>query len=145
MRIRDIEGEIEEAPNLTSFIDVMMVLLIFLMAVTTFRQVEREVEIQLPGLSSSQPLSGAASQQVIINIAEDGRMVVSGQTYGASELEELLTQMSTRDPSRQVLIRADERSLHRFFATVAGICRRAGVSEVKIGYILQEPSPVTLQ
>ena len=144
MRIRDIEGEMEEAPNLTSFIDVMMVLLIFLMAVTTFRQVEREVEIQLPGLSSSQPLSGP-SQQVIINIAEDGRMVVSGQTYGASELEELLTQMSTRDPSRQVLIRADERSLHRFFATVAGICRRAGVSEVKIGYVLQEPSPVTLQ
>jgi biopolymer transport protein ExbD len=144
MRIRDIEGEIEEAPNLTSFIDVMMVLLIFLMAVTTFRQVEREVEIQLPGLSSSQPLSGV-SQQVIINIAEDGRMVVSGQTYGASELEELLTQMSTRDPSRQVLIRAHERSLHRYFASVAGICRRAGVSEVKIGYVLQEPSPVTLQ
>jgi biopolymer transport protein ExbD len=144
MRIRDIEGEMEEAPNLTSFIDVMMVLLIFLMAVTTFRQVEREVEIQLPGLSSSQPLSGP-SQQMIINIAEDGRMVVSGQEYAASALEELLTQVATRDPSREVLIRADERSIHRYFATVAGICRRAGVNEVKIGYVLQEPTPMTIQ
>ena len=40
---------------------------------------------------------------------------------------------------REVLIRADERSLHKYFAGVAALCRKAGINEVKIGYLIEEP------
>ena len=144
MLIKDTETEQEEPLNMTPLIDMVFLLLIFFLVATTFRQEERELGVQLPNLSSNAPLS-AVPTQLVINIHEDGRLIVSGSTYGDTELEELLTQVATRDPSREVLIRADERSMHRYFANVASICRRAGVDEVKIGYIVQEPTPTQLQ
>lgn len=144
MRIRDSESEQEEALNLTPLIDMVFLLLIFFLVATTFRQEEREISIQLPGLSSSQPLS-SLPQQVIINIREDGSTLVAGKVYEPDALEDLLTAVGTNDPTRQVLIRADERSLHRYFAGVASLCRRAGINEVKVGYIVEEPQPVPVQ
>ena len=46
------------------------------------------------------------------------------------------------DPAvRVVLIRADERSLMKYFASVATLCRRAGVNELKIGLLQQDAAP----
>jgi len=140
MRIRDPETDQEEPVNLMPLIDMVFLLLIFFLVATTFRQEEREINIQLPGLFSSQPLS-SLPQQLIINIREDGSVVITGKTYDRKELEEMLGTVATYDPNREVLIRADERSLHRYFAEVAAIVRRCGISEVKIGYVPNEYKP----
>jgi biopolymer transport protein ExbD len=143
MRIRDPEADLDEPHNLLPLIDTLFFLLMFFLIATRFKEEEREVGIQLPGLASSQPLS-ALPQQIIINVKEDGATVVAGKTYNSDELMDLLKE-SAVSGNRDVLIRADERSLHRYFANVAGVCRRAGIGEVKIGYILEEPSPVPVQ
>ena len=94
--------------------------------------------MQLPGTSSVEPLS-ATPRQLIINIRSDGALRVAGRTYDSAGLESLLRRVVTDSPQREVLIRADERSIHKYFAGVAGLCRKAGVGEVKIGYILEKP------
>lgn len=141
MRIRDRNADAEEPINLISLIDTLFFLLMFFLVGTQFKEEERTVGIQLPGIASSQPLS-AVPRQLIINIADDGQTVVAGKVYDLKELGELLSRTVREDPGREVLIRADERSMHRYFAGVASLCRRVGVGEAKIGYVVEEPRPM---
>ena len=138
MLIRDREADFDEGINLMPLIDILVFMVMFFLVATKFREEERSAEVQLPGLSSSVPLSAAPSQ-LIVNIREDGAAIVAGKRYEGLEFEALLAQAAVGQ--RDVLIRADERSLHRHFARVAGLCRRAGIGEVKIGYVVEEPRP----
>ena len=143
MRIKDPESDQEEPINLLNLIDTLFFLLMFFLIATRFKEEERDVGVMLPQLASSQPLS-ALPQQIIINIREDGTTVIANKSYDSDQLLELLSQNAVAG-NRDVLIRADERSLHRYFANVAGLCRKAGIAEVKIGYLLEEPTPVKVE
>jgi len=140
MRIRETQSE-EEAPiNLMPLIDMVFLLLIFFLVATTFAQEERDLSIQLPGTALARPLS-APPQQLILNVQADGTVVVATRKYDMQALAELLARVARDQPEREVLIRADERSLHLYFARVASICREVGINEVKIGYIIEKPRP----
>ena len=138
MRIRDRETYHDEPVNLMSLIDTLFFLIMFFLVATQFKEEERALGVQLPGLASSQPLS-AMPRQLIINVCQDGSTVVSGKPVDERELGQLLAGIALNDSGREVLIRADQRSIHQYFAGVAALCRRAGISEVKIGYIVEEP------
>ncbi len=136
MRIRD--PQIEEEPyNLVPLTDMVFNLLIFFMAATTFTQIERDTAVKLPNTSQARALS-APPQQFIVNIKEDGSLIVNGRTYEAAALSQLLAEVAQKDPGRNVLIRADERSTFRHFAGVVDLCRRVGIAEAKIGYLKEQ-------
>src|SRR5580765_6867630 len=140
MRIKDPMNEGEEPYNLVPLTDMVFNLLIFFMCATTFAQVEKELSVQLPHTSTSfKPLS-AAPRQVIINIREDGASIVAGKTYAAEDLAQLLADSLAKDASTSVIVRADERTIMRHFASVATICRHAGVGETRISYIDDVPA-----
>lgn len=134
MRIKEVAGDAEDPINMTPMIDMVFLLLIFFLVATTFATEERDVKVQLPRIAQSQPLS-AVSQELVINIREDGQTSVAGQLMDEAALGKFLSEQTKRDPGRAVLIRADERSLHKYFAAVARICKHAGVHELKIGYV----------
>jgi biopolymer transport protein ExbD len=135
MRIKDRITEGEEPYNLVPLTDMVFNLLIFFMCATTFAQVEKELSVQLPKATASfKPLS-APPKQIIINVKEDGATVVSGKTYAAGELAELVAGAVAKDSTTSVIVRADERTIMRHFASVAGVCRHAGVAEARISYI----------
>ena len=140
MRISRKLGDEEEAINLMPLIDMVFLLLIFFLVATTIANEERELGVQLPGTSMVQPLS-APPQQLIVNILADGTLKVAGRAYERDELAKLLKRVAENESDRDVLIRADERSIHRYFAGVARLCREAGVDEFRIGYVLQKPNP----
>ena len=138
MRIRDPQAADEAPINMTSMLDVVFNLLVFFLVATTMAQEEREIGVQLPNTSSFRPLS-APPQQLVLNVKEDGSTVVTGKTYDAPALAALLAQVAKDEPDRVVLIRADERGPHRHFAGVARMAKQAGIREVKIGYLVQDP------
>jgi len=137
MRIRDVQGEAEEPFNLVPLTDMAFNLLIFFMAATSFTQIEKDMNVQLPRSAPFQTMS-APPKQIVINIRQDGTTVVAGKTYTSDELAKLLITEIKPDPNRAVLIRADERSIMKYFAGVATLCRRAGVNELKIGLLQQD-------
>jgi len=139
VRIRDVQGESEEPFNLVPLMDMAFNLLIFFMAATSFTQIEKDMNVQLPRTAPFQTMS-APPKQLVINIRQDGSSVVAGKTYTNDELARLIQTEIKPDPNRAVLIRADERSLMKYFAGVATLCRRAGVSELKIGLLQQDAS-----
>src|SRR5258708_35677801 len=137
MRIRDVQGEAEEPFNLVPLMDMAFNLLIFFMAATSFTQIEKDMHVQLPRTAPFQTMS-APPRQIVINIRQDGSTVVAGRTYTNDELAKLLTAEIKPDPNRAVLIRADERSVVKYLAGVATLCKRAGVNEFKIGLLQQD-------
>ena len=134
MRIKDPLSEGEEPYNLVPLTDMVFNLLIFFMCATTFAQVEKELAVQLPHTATFAPLS-AQPQQIVINIKQDGATVVNGKTYEPKPLAELLTGSLKRRPDTSIVIRADERSIMKYFAGVARTCKQAGVTETRISYI----------
>jgi biopolymer transport protein ExbD len=138
MRIRGPEDEGHTPINLMPLIDMVFLLLIFFLVATSFAQEERDQRVKLPITSSPKPLS-APPRQVIINILQDGTTKVGARIYDRDQLTNLLSRVARNEPERMVLIRADERSLHKYFAGVASLCKKVGINEVKIGYIWQGP------
>ncbi len=139
MRIKDPIAEAEEPFNLVPLTDMVFNLLIFFMCATTFAQIEKDLKVQLPRASAFVSLS-APPKQVIINIREDGQTVIDGKTCDNAELTRLVTEAVQRGPTTAVIIRADERTLMRYFAGVARTCRQAGVQEARIVYV-DNPAP----
>src|SRR5262249_41007902 len=117
----------------------------FFMCATTFAQVEKELSVQLPHTSSSFAPLSAAPKQVIINIKEDGSTVVAGKTYDPLALGELLASMAKRDANVSVILRADERTIMKYFASVASLCRNSGVEQARVSYIDDGPQAAVHQ
>jgi biopolymer transport protein ExbD len=139
MRIKDPVTEGEEPYNLVPLTDMVFNLLIFFMCATTFAQIEKEMTVQLPHTTASfRPLS-APPRQLIINVREDGSAVVAGKTCDNDELADVLKTALAKDAATSVIVRADERTIMRYFASVAGTCRRAGVGETRISYVDDSP------
>lgn len=137
MRIRDPFVEGEEPYNLVPLTDMVFNLLIFFMCATTFVQVEKEMGLQLPksgNVSAKTPGAGSANQ-LVINIRQNGEAVIAGVAY--HDPKALAARISRAVAGRvgAVVIRADERSVVKYFAEVTRICRGAGVKEVKLVYV----------
>ena len=135
MRIRDAASEDEQPINMTSMMDVVFNLLIFFLVATTMAQEEREINVKLPQTAKFTTLS-APPKQIIVNVMEDGSKIVNGKKVSDDQLRAMLVEHAKTTPERNVLIRADERSMHLHFASVARMCKEAGVAEVKIGYLM---------
>jgi biopolymer transport protein ExbD len=124
--------------NVTNMIDVFLLLLIFFLVATTFAKEERDSKVQLPGTAAVRPIS-APARDLVINIRDDGSVQLGGKVVVGDELAATLKQSQAEDPGRNVLIRADERSIMKYFAAVARVCREAGFDEVRIGYVVENP------
>ncbi len=144
MRIRQNARAAEDAINMTPLIDMVFLLLIFFLVATTFASEERDITIQLPGTSAPQALS-SPPRQLIINIHEDGRIVVSNQPCSGKELAAMLRDILKSNPDKEVLIRADKRSLFQHYAGVVSICRSVGVHESKLGYLEETQTPFAIE
>lgn len=125
--------------NVTNMIDVFLLLLIFFLVATTFTKEERDASVQLPGTAAVRPIS-APARDLVINIREDGSVKVGEKILAGGDLMATLKRSLGEDPGRNVLIRADERSIMKYFAAVARECREAGFNEVRIGYVVDNPA-----
>ena len=122
--------------NVTNMIDVFLLLLIFFLVATTFAKEERDAKVQLPGTAAVRPIS-APSKDLVLNIRQDGTVVVDQKELSGDELLAALKDAQKVDPERNLLIRADERSIMKYFAGVAREAREAGFSQLKIGYVIE--------
>ena len=127
VRSSPVEPEI----NLIPFIDVLLVVLIFLMISTTFTRYQ-ELAITLP------TANGAASQievkQIHIAVSRDGRFAVNGKVTDRNQLSNtlnLLNQNSAnKDTSVQINIDADARAPHQAVMSALEAARDANLSNI---------------
>ena len=120
--------------NLIPFIDVLLVVLIFLMISTTFTRYQ-ELAITLPTANGNE--AQADNKQVHIAVSRDGRFAINGKVTDRSQLSGALTQLSTQSGSTkegvsniQVNIDADARAPHQAVMSALEAARDANLSNI---------------
>jgi len=138
MRIRTPQDSGEDAVNMTPMIDMVFNLLIFFLVATTLSAEEREHTVQLPSTGAPQALS-QPPKDLIINVDRDGSTKVNGKLVERDALRAMLIDAKAEKPPRNVLIRADHESMHKYFAGVAALCTEVGITSLNIGYVFDKP------
>jgi len=113
--------------NLIPFIDVLLVVLIFLMLSTTYSKFT-ELQITLPVANADQPRDNPT--EVIIAVSGEGRYAVNRKALEGRNVE-LLTQEITSAAGGAkdavIIISADASAPHQSVITVMDAARRAGM------------------
>jgi len=120
--------------NLIPFIDVLLVVLIFLMISTTFTRYQ-ELAITLPTANGTE--SQVDNKQIHIAVSRDGRFAVNGKVTDRSQLSSTLTQLTnqggvTKDgiSNMQVNIDADAKAPHQAVMSALEAARDANLSNI---------------
>jgi biopolymer transport protein ExbD len=125
--------------ELTPIIDMVFLLLIFFLVATTFHQTEREMQIMLPEAQAAGPIS-TVLREIIVNVDDEGRIIVSGQTLEPEALREIVEQAVASNPDQKVTVRGDRRTAYAAIALVLDICKGAGIEEPFLDTVPTGPS-----
>lgn len=114
--------------NLIAFIDVLLVILIFLMISTTFTKFQ-EITITLPTASAIETVDSA--REINIAVSSDGRFALNGKVMNRAQLGSALKQMNTAPKQNlRISIDADARAPHQAVITVLELARDAGLPNI---------------
>ena len=116
--------------NLIPFIDVLLVILIFLMLSTTYSKFT-ELQINLPAANSD--AARIRDREVIVAVAADGRYAVNGQAVDGRSVELLTTELSKASGGPgdvPVIVSADATAAYQSVVNVMDAARRAGLSRL---------------
>ena len=134
-RRREVEPEI----NVTSLIDVVLLLVMFFMVSTTF-QVDSRLRVRLPESSA------AAEQRVVdavtIVITADGAYRVNDRALvnrSPETLRAALDKVAGGARGQAITIRADARATHQAVVTAMDIAGKVGFAQVNIATVNLQP------
>jgi biopolymer transport protein ExbD len=112
--------------NLIPFIDVLLVVLIFLMISTTFTRYQ-ELAITLPTANGT--ASQSEMKQIHIAVSRDGRFAINGKVTDRSQLISSLNALN-QDNAIQVNIDADAKAPHQAVMSALEAARDANLSNI---------------
>jgi len=116
--------------NLIPFIDVLLVILIFLMLSTTYSKFT-ELQITLPVADAEKARD--RPREVIVSVAADGRYAINRKPVEGRSVEVLAAELSVaatgiNDPI--VIVSADATAAHQSVINVMDAARRAGLAKL---------------
>lgn len=115
--------------NLIPFIDVLLVILIFLMISTTFTKYQ-ELSITLPTAEGAS--SKSRPKDIMISISSDGRLAMDSKRVSIEQLNESFQSISAASSDKQatIIIAADGKTSHQSVMQVMEAARNHGLSQI---------------
>lgn len=132
----------EPEVNLTSLIDVVLLLLIFFMVSTSFVK-QSQISIRLPE-SDAPPTVVEIPEQVDIMITEQGTYLVNGRELVNSRPETIrnaLRRVSGGDYALPLTISADANARHQYVVTAMDVAGRLGFVQINIATVNDPSEP----
>ena len=116
--------------NLIPFIDVLLVVLIFLMLSTTYSKFT-ELQIKLPVADAEQQRD--YPKEVIVAVSSDGRYMINKTAVDGGTIEALSAALSLAakvGKDSVIIISADASAKHQAVITVMEAARRSGLTQI---------------
>lgn len=116
--------------NLIAFIDVLLVILIFLMLTTTYSKFT-EMQLRLP--TADADAQRDYPKEVIVAVSSDGNYSVNRKSLEGRSVEAVvaaLLQAAKAGKDTVVIISADASARHQSVVTVMEAARRAGLTQI---------------
>ena len=126
------KGRREDYPeiNLIPFIDILLVIVIFLAVTTTYARFA-ELKINLPTSSAAQTPN--PPKQIEVAVSEDGRYEIDSTVVGDASIDGLAAALKKAAGSENepvVVINADARATHQSVVNVMEAARREGLTRI---------------
>lgn len=133
----NLQAHPKEEPevNITSLIDVVLLLLIFFMVTTSFVR-ETEIRLQLPEAAAEARL--ASQESLEITVTADGNYLVDGREIvnrRPDTLRRALVKIAGESREQQIVIRADARVSHQSVVTAMDVAGRLGFVRINIATV----------
>ena len=132
----NVRAKTEPEVNLTSLIDVVLLLLIFFMVSTSFVK-QSQISIRLPETNSA-AIVEEKPDQLDIMITETGTYLVNGRELINSRPETIrnaLQKLSAGDTSLPLTISADANARHQFVVTAMDVAGKLGFVKISIATV----------
>jgi biopolymer transport protein ExbD len=133
MKVQRDEPNEDVLLNLTAFIDMMLVLVIFFLATSRFQQEERDESIRLASTRSKLPIS-TVTDLLVINVDKEGQKIVDGRLRTLQEVEEIVRKRRAENENAEIVLRIDVRARVLSEREVTEICHRLGFKVPSIAY-----------
>jgi len=112
--------------QITPMIDVVFLLLCFFITTAVFSQWEYEVDLTLPTAKTGK-MPDRLPGEIIINIAQSGRITVNQQELDMPTLQDRLTRLARYYPGQPVILRSDAQTPVSHLVRVIDACRQADI------------------
>lgn len=131
----------EPEVNLIPFIDVLLVVLIFLVLTTTYSRFT-ELQVQLPAADAEKLRERPG--EIIVAVAGDGRYAVNRKPLDGRSVELLSAELAAAAGGRTdlvVIVSADAMAAHQSVVNVLDAARRVGLA--RLTFAAQTPQGAT--
>ena len=133
-----LQARVREAPevNLTSLIDVVLLLLVFFMVSTSFVR-EAEINLQLPEADTDSELT-VVEEGLEISISRTGNYFINGRALVNNDRSTLRTAIERIAGDRRdlpVTVRGDAESTLQAFVTATEVVGQLGFTQVQIAAV----------
>jgi len=128
MRLKRKEQPTEDFA-MTPMIDMVFLLLVFFMCVSSLAQADKKLKLDLPESAESK-VAEDLSNRGIVSIDAGGRIYLGAMPVGIERLKESVREEIARRPGLRVLVRAEKTVAFREIRKVLKACAEAGAGEV---------------
>ncbi|MBX3602606.1 MAG: biopolymer transporter ExbD [Rubrivivax sp.] len=127
--------------NLIAFIDVLLVVLIFLMLTTTYSRFT-ELQVNLPSADAER--LAERPREVVVAVAADGRYAINRKPVDGRSVELLTAELAAAAGGQAdtvVIVSADAMAAHQAVINVLDAARRAGLARLTFAAQTKPPIP----
>ena len=116
--------------NLIAFIDILLVVVIFLVLTTTYSKFT-ELKVNLPAADADVPKQNP--KEIVVAVGADGRYAINRAVLDGATVEQIadsLTEAVGGNADTMVVISADALASHQSVINVMDAARRAGLTQI---------------
>ena len=131
MRISSRRKSEAETLNITPLIDVVFLLIVFFLVTTSFQQIKRELQVDLPRAKTADVVS-TDIQPIAVTVSKDGTVTMAEEEVTIEELPKRLKDAVASANKPRVFVRGDAKTFHENIIAVLSACQEAGVTDVSL-------------
>lgn len=140
--VRKAEPEADPEFQIAPMIDILLVLLVFFMSITSTEVLQSNQSVELPVAKDAKDAKKNPGQtiiNVIYNKINDATVVeIDERNMSPNELGTLLAKKVSVNPTMRVLLRVDKQVRYEFMRTLLEAIGRAGVGDVTFSVVDKE-------
>lgn len=138
MKFRDTNIQQGAELELAPMIDVVFLLLIFFIVTWQFARFERDMDISVPAAEETED-KDRQTGEIIVNVREDGSIILNGRVVSESELLSKLEAISEAYPDQAVILRGASDANFQAIINVLDQIKKAGIWNV--AFATTKPNP----
>jgi len=132
MPLKVADPSTEPTLNLTPMIDIVFLLIIFFMVGTQFTEQERQYEVQVPSVSDAPPPLTSHPDEIIVNVAPDGKVSIRDEQLTIVGLQQRLSQARENYADQTVVVRGSGPDPYQNVMDVLAACHRAKINHISL-------------